>query len=129
MEGACSTRLSVKMLLEMLDHQVVDETEAKFALVTAQQTDFDLVLTEHHLHGMTGYELCRTFKRTQLAVPVILKSGRDEPGLNEICDYFVPKSIGFDTQRRAIHVAVENCQKHHAESPDRFTRDSSESHW
>src|SRR5260370_30960880 len=64
---------------EGLDTEVA--LDAERGLVLFQTTDFDLVITDIVLPGMSGYELCEEIKKhpTKQDVPVILLTSLSDP--------------------------------------------------
>jgi CheY-like chemotaxis protein len=63
-------------MLEELGHSVVEASSGQMALdVLRDRTDFDLVITDQAMPGMTGWELARQINAQWPDVPVILASG------------------------------------------------------
>jgi CheY-like chemotaxis protein len=69
-------------MIEDLGHVAVDVASGELALqVLADDPDFDLVITDHAMPGMTGSELALLIKRRWPGLPVALVSGYTElPG-------------------------------------------------
>ena len=84
--------------LEDQGFEVVGASEGAKALKLFSAGDFDLVLSDVVMPGMTGYELCRAIKndRHKAHVPVVLLTSLSDPmdvirGLECGADNFVRK--------------------------------------
>jgi CheY-like chemotaxis protein len=88
-------------------------TDPKDALKTFEDKpgDFDLVVTDLAMPGMSGLDLAREIRMVRVDVPILLTSGylrpQDEDAARAvgICD-FVAKPAATDTLCRAIHAAL-----------------------
>jgi CheY-like chemotaxis protein len=80
-------------MLEASGHSVVSHTDPASALeaIRAGTSDFDLLLTDYTMHGMTGLELARAAQDLNRDLPVVVMSG------------FRLRSV--DPGRRFIHLA------------------------
>jgi signal transduction histidine kinase len=68
-------------MLEDLGHDVVECYSALDALKALRsEANFDLVITDHAMPGMTGLELARTIQGTWPHIPIIIASGFSEVG-------------------------------------------------
>src|SRR5882757_4885141 len=70
-EGSCIT---VEYLHE-LGHQVVAVPEAEKAIAQLQAVQFDAVMTDIRLPGMSGIELARALVKDYPNLPVVIASG------------------------------------------------------
>jgi two-component system, cell cycle sensor histidine kinase and response regulator CckA len=67
-------------MLQRLGYEVVAETDSSRALVAfkKQTGDFDLVITDYTMPGMTGLELAREILRIRPEMPIVLCTGHSE---------------------------------------------------
>ena len=70
------------------------------ALEQASINDYDLVLLDLMLPGMSGMEVCRQLRAARLAVPILMLTARGEPdhrvaGLDAGADDYLPKPYHF----------------------------------
>jgi signal transduction histidine kinase len=71
--------MGTSAMLEDLGHSAIEASSAAEALeVLGSGTDFDLVITDHAMPGMTGAELARLIFSNYPSLPVILASGYAE---------------------------------------------------
>jgi DNA-binding NtrC family response regulator len=71
-EDDAETRLAVSDLLRDLGHQVDAQSTAEAALERVFREDYDVVLTDMRMSGMSGLELCARLSREGPRVPVVL---------------------------------------------------------
>jgi DNA-binding NtrC family response regulator len=71
-EDDAETRLAVSDLLRDLGHQVDAQSSAEAALERVFREDYDVVLTDMRMSGMSGLELCARLSREGPRVPVVL---------------------------------------------------------
>jgi DNA-binding NtrC family response regulator len=62
-------------IFEQADYVVSSQTDPKEALGVFRETDFDLVVTDHKMPGMTGTDFMKRIKAVKPGVPVIMVSG------------------------------------------------------
>jgi two-component system copper resistance phosphate regulon response regulator CusR len=70
------------------------------ALEQASINDYDLVVLDLMLPGMSGLQVCRRLRSTQVAVPILMLTARGEPdervaGLDAGADDYLPKPYHF----------------------------------
>jgi len=71
--------MGTSAMLEDLGHTAIEATSAAVALeILSSSEEFDLVITDHAMPGMTGAELARLIFSTYPSLPVILASGYAE---------------------------------------------------
>lgn len=71
-EDDTDTRLAVTDLLRDLGHHVDPQPNAEAALERVFHDDFDVVLTDMRMSGMSGLELCARLSREGPRLPVVL---------------------------------------------------------
>jgi CheY-like chemotaxis protein len=83
------------------DVEVVRSANAEEALIQLAQQVPDIILTDHHMHGMSGVDLVRQLRGQGITVPMILITAYDtiqlqrearDAGITEI----VPKPFQID---------------------------------
>ncbi len=68
---------TVKMELEEQDYEVSVAYDGLTGLTMARETDFELILLDWMLPGLTGVEICRRLRQTKNRVPVIFVTAQD----------------------------------------------------
>lgn len=96
------TRNAIVVLLESLGSEVRSVRSSVEALGVLANETYDLVLTDYLMPGMNGYQLCKEIRRTNQGIRLIIASGHQEPGMNEVCDCFLPKPISMASLREAL---------------------------
>ena len=74
------------------------------ALRQLEGTDFDLVMTDLHMPGMTGEQLVQEIKKRKPKLPVLLITGNEPPVVSRVFDGVLRKPFSFDQLREAIDV-------------------------
>ena len=83
------------LVLKKHDYEVIDVDSGKEALERLATHQFDLVLTDQLMPGMTGTELARQIKASMPSMPVVIISGVNEvPAGASIADRFISKIEG-----------------------------------
>ncbi len=86
-----------KRVLENAGHKVCTAVSGGEALELFSQRQFDLILSDQLMPGMTGTELARIIKKSHPNLPVILISGINEAPPDVTCvDLFISKLEGPD---------------------------------
>ena len=104
--------------LEARGFAVAGGSDGEQALALFADGDFDLVISDVMMPGMTGYELCRAIKhhRDKPAVPVILLTSLSEPmdvinGLECGADGFLRKPYESDELVARVDRVLANARK------------------
>ncbi len=76
---------AIRRALEQAGHRVTSAAEPRVAIArfTAAPDDFDAVITDFTMPGMTGLALATELRRVRPAVPIVLSTGRLEAGVEE----------------------------------------------
>jgi CheY-like chemotaxis protein len=83
------------LVLKKHDYEVIDVDSGEEALEKLATHQFDLVLTDQLMSGMTGTELTRQIKTSMPFMPVVIISGVNEvPAGASIADRFISKIEG-----------------------------------
>ena len=69
---------AVKYELDYEGYEVSLAHDGLTGLTTARQSEFDLILLDWMLPGMTGVEICRRLRQTANPVPIIFLTAQDE---------------------------------------------------
>lgn len=70
------TLMNMVVMLEDLGHDVTEATSGRSALeIYTANDDWDLVVTDHSMPGMTGSELARQLRQVRPDLPIVLASG------------------------------------------------------
>jgi len=93
------------------DYEVLAVPSAEEGLMELRRTDFDLVITDVRLPGMSGFDLARQTKRIRVHTPIIMitayssSQGRQEAEELGVIRYF-PKPLDTDEMLSAVHKAL-----------------------
>ena len=74
-------RASLVELLRSIAYGVRDFASAEAFVAADEVGSYDCIITDIHMPGMSGIDLKRLLMARDLAVPVIMITGRAEPGL------------------------------------------------
>jgi CheY-like chemotaxis protein len=98
--------------LHELGHEVVAVAEAEQAIATVASTQFDVVMTDVRLPGMSGIELARHLIKQHPDLPVVIASGYGAidvdilmgEKLNNVL--MLPKPYDLDDLQRTLKLAA-----------------------
>lgn len=76
-------RDSLRLLLESYDFAVTDFASPAAFLATHRISDFDCLLVDLHMPGMSGLELLELLQSRRTTVPALLITGNFDPILSE----------------------------------------------
>ncbi len=114
-EDSSTQSAQLAAVLESADFGVMVAPDAEQALHLFRAHEFDVVISDVVMPGMSGYELCRCIKaeRRARAIPVILVTSFDDPmevihGLESGADSFLRKPYEPDDLIDRIHRIEEN---------------------
>jgi CheY-like chemotaxis protein len=103
-----SLRLMIVLLLEQRGYQAEAAASAREALAKASDAEFDLIITDHFMPGMTGVELARALHEAAPRSPVLLLTGRvDAVAVPEGVAAVLRKPIGGDELTAAVERGLE----------------------
>lgn len=108
--------------LEEQGFEVCSAPDAERALELLAGADFDVVISDVMMPGMSGYELCRAIKsnRARAAVPVVLLTSLSEPmdvinGLACGANHFIRKPYETEDLVGRINEILANAEKRQSE--------------
>lgn len=111
-EDIASMALAVNAALRRHGCQCVTVPSGEEASARLDADDFDLVIADVRMPGMTGLDLLRDVKRRHPGIPVILMTAYGDPTLGALApdaDGFLRKPFGIDelwaTVARALGVS------------------------
>lgn len=104
------------------DYEVLAVPSAEEALLELRQKDFDLLITDARLPGMSGFDLVRRVRRFQRDIPAIMITAySSEQGRQEAEDLgayrYFEKPLDTDQVLTAVHSALYGELIVHADSP------------
>jgi CheY-like chemotaxis protein len=100
-----------KLILQKQGYQVIAVASGEEALQALEGTNFDLVLSDQMMPGMSGTELTKSVKAIRPTLPVILISGVNEiPEDASYADRFISKIGGPDLLFKTV---AEVLKTHH----------------
>ncbi len=108
-EDEVAVRTVATRLLRRRGYEVTECSDAEEALSRAGDLDFDVLVTDVTMPGMSGVELAETLRRQRPEIGVLFVSGYTESAgsLGDI-EVFLQKPFTSDTLLRAIDRAREN---------------------
>ncbi len=100
-EDEVSIRNSLSLNLELDGYEVTACADAYQAMEQFQSRQFDLILLDIMLPGMSGIDLCAHFRLTDRTVPVLMLTARDAPedriaGLRTGADDYLTKPFHLE---------------------------------
>ena len=101
-------RETIKLLLSLDEHTIVEAANGKEALRLFETGSFDLVITDYLMPAMKGDELVERIRQTAPAQPVLMITGSAEKfgGIDAPVDHLLSKPVGFDDLRFAIRITL-----------------------
>ena len=92
---------TVKLELEEQGYEVSVAYDGLTGLTMARETDFELILLDWMLPGLTGVEICRRLRQTKNQVPIIFVTSQDTisdriKGLDAGADDYLIKPFNID---------------------------------
>ena len=114
-EDSATQREKLRMILEAEGFEVTAAVDGLEGLKAANDSNFDLVISDIMMPGLTGYELCRKlkFEGAQRERPVILLTTLSDPmdviqGLECGADNFITKPYEADMLVQRVRNVLEN---------------------
>lgn len=97
-----------KFVLQKAGYSVLTASSGVVALKMLQDTDVDLVISDHLMPEMTGAELVSELKRTRPTLPCIILSGmNDIPVGAELADEFLSKLEGPEAMINRVRALIK----------------------
>ena len=72
-----SIRISLRTILANFGYEVVEAARGEEALALARTAHFDAVLLDINMPGMGGIEVCRTLRRSDPRLPIVMLTVQD----------------------------------------------------
>lgn len=97
-------RTTLRLILEMDEHSVVEACDGQQALDLLRSQSFDLVITDYIMPGMSGDKLALEIKKGSPSVPVIMITANADllPTTLDGVDFLLPKPFQITELRGAI---------------------------
>ena len=116
-EDEASIRKGLQDNLESEGHKVTAESNGKKGLETALKNDFDIVLLDVMLPGMTGFDICKEIKLKKLTLPVIMLTAMSKEadkilGLELGADDYVTKPFSVNELLARIKAVLRRASVH-----------------
>jgi len=103
----------VKNLIELPFEVTATATSAEEAIQYLKEDDFDIIITDYEMPGLSGLELIKAAKAAQTEIKVIVLSMHDDPSvvkelLREGVNGYILKKDTHKNLSEALHKVVEN---------------------
>jgi signal transduction histidine kinase/CheY-like chemotaxis protein len=97
-------RAMLSELLLLLGHSVEGAGSAELALEMLAEREFDVLLTDHSLPGMSGLELARIVAARNTAIKIIFSSGYGAPAATDLAikPLFLPKPFTLAALQKVL---------------------------
>ena len=111
-----SVRSVLSRILSQVNHQVTVAKDGGEGLQLFKEKEFDIVLTDLGMPGMSGWEVCRAIKEMSSRIPVGMITGwgmeldqtkKEESGL----DFVISKPFDFNLILRLVDETIESRRK------------------
>ncbi len=106
----------IKLELEYEGYQVTTAQDGLSGLAHARETNFDLILLDWMLPGISGPEICRRLRSTGDQVPIILLTAKDEvsdrvAGLDSGADDYIVKPFSIEELLARVRANLRRTQE------------------
>jgi len=111
-----SVRSVLSRILSQVNHQVTVAKDGGEGLQLFQEKEFDIVLTDLGMPGMSGWDVCKAIKKLRARIPVGMITGwgmeldqtkKEESGL----DFVIPKPFDFHQIIKVVDETMESSEK------------------
>ena len=112
-------RETIKLLLSLDGHTVVEAANGKQAWQLFQTDAFDVVITDYLMPAMKGDELVERIRQAAPSQPVLMITGSAEKfgGVDAAVDHLLSKPFGFDDLRFAISITLKEAARAARQAP------------
>ena len=112
-------RETIKLLLSLDEHTIVEAANGKEALELFQTNPFDIVITDYLMPAMKGDELVERIRQAVPAQPILMITGSAEKfgGVDASVDHLLSKPFGFDDLRFAISITLTEAARAAQQAP------------
>jgi PAS domain S-box-containing protein len=112
-----TVRSVLSQILSQVNHQVTVAENGEEGIRLFREKDFDLVLTDLGMPGMSGWEVCRAIKKMSSHIPVGMITGWgievDQAKIEENgIDFVIPKPFQFDQILKVVDETIASRGSH-----------------
>jgi CheY-like chemotaxis protein len=112
-----TVRSVLSRILSQVNHQVTMAENGEEGIRLFREKDFDLVLTDLGMPGMSGWEVCRAIKKMSSHIPVGMITGWgvevDQSKIEENgIDFVIPKPFQFDQILKVVDETIASRGSH-----------------
>jgi CheY-like chemotaxis protein len=112
-----TVRSVLSRILSQVNHQVTVAENGEEGIRLFREKDFDLVLTDLGMPGMSGWEVCRAIKKMSSHIPVGMITGWgievDQAKIEENgIDFVIPKPFQFDQILKVVDETIASRGSH-----------------
>lgn len=109
----------VELELKYEGYDVTVIHDGREGLETFSNEEFDMILLDLMLPGLSGIEICRRIRKTS-SVPIIMLTAKDEvmdkvAGLDSGADDYLTKPFAIEELLARMRVAFKHCSNHQEE--------------
>ncbi|WP_107668194.1 response regulator transcription factor [Cyanothece sp. BG0011] len=112
----------IELELKYEGYDVTVVNDGLSGLTTARASNFDLILLDWMLPGISGLEICKRLRQTGSKVPIILLTAKDDisdrvAGLDAGADDYIVKPFNLEELLARVRA---NLRRNHDEDPDQL---------
>ncbi len=114
----------VELELKYEGYDVTIVHDGREGLETFTNGEFDMILLDLMLPGLSGIEICRRIRKTS-DIPIIMLTAKDEvmdkvAGLDSGADDYLTKPFAIEELLARMRVAFKHCSNHQSESTNKM---------
>jgi two-component system response regulator VanR len=111
-----SVRSALSRILSHVNHQVTVAKDGGEGIQLFREKEFDIVLTDLGMPGMSGWEVCKTIKKIKSRIPVGMITGwgmeldqikKEESGI----DFVISKPFDFHQILKVVDETMESRER------------------
>ncbi|GAB5560781.1 MAG: response regulator transcription factor [Synoicihabitans sp.] len=126
-----SIREAITAALEMDGYAAFSAEDGPAGLGKALEGNYDLILLDLMLPGMSGYDVCRSIRRDDPDTPIIMVTAKSEEidkvlGLELGADDYITKPFGIRELLARVHVALRRVNRAQQTSPRSVAEEQSD---
>ncbi|XP_061353705.1 two-component response regulator ORR9-like [Gastrolobium bilobum] len=120
--------------LGLVEDEQRNEEPPSFAPKTNQNVEVNLIITDYCMPGMTGYDLMRKIKESEIDIPVVIMSSEDVPSRINRCledgakEFFLKPVQQSDVNKLKPHLLKSKVKDEEDQVINKENNDTEESH-